>query len=284
MPGGALVRRRVASNALALAAYHPYAKRARTAYTVGKTLYANRGRIKWAAKKIGRAWRARKKRKAQFSRKNIGEPIGSSNAKADLVVNVIPGQFDSRTLITHNLTEIPEGTTTDTRIRKIINLRGFKICAEFSNTQTIPLYLNVAVLSPKQKSTVDGNDFFRDDGSDDNRAQNFSSITLNSLQFHCLPINTDDYIILKHRRYKLNPVPNGTTFAAQNGKNYMNIDWWIPLKRQLRYDTLSGGPENGTVHLVYWCARFGDNLSGVQTNACQRTVRATAYFRENWGF
>lgn len=285
MPG-ALVRRRVASNALALASYHPYAKKARMAYTVGRTAYAHRKKLRWAAGKIGRAWRRRAaKKRAKFGTSMVGEPPGSSSAKSDLVVNLQPGFFGDRTLNVHELTEIAEGSTEDRRIRKQINLRGFKICCEFRNAQSDPMYLNVAVLAPKQSATVDTTDFFRDDGNSDDRAVNFSNLTLNSMQFHCLGINTDEYVILKHRRYRLTPAGGATEYQAASGRNYMNIDWYIPIKRQLRYQSTSGSPESGQMFLVYWCAIYGGGLTGtVSATAMERTIRTTAYFRENWSF
>jgi len=176
-----------------------------------------------------------------------------------------------------------DSTTNNTislRQRDIINVRGFKICMEVTNKGAVPLYFNVAVIAPKDGAAgVNTVDFFRSSATE--RARDFST-DLTSLEYHCLPINTDRYTVLKHKRYRLLSGPTGSDYIANSGKNYMNLDWYIPLKRQVRFNNGDGGsPESGKVYFVYWGSGFGQNGGVIQGNAdMEITERIVTYFRE----
>jgi len=249
------------------------------AYKIGTYAYRNRGKIRWAAGKIGRAYRRSRAKKAKFSRRNIGEPVGSGTAKRYVTETINPVNEDTRVLYQYGLTDIDQGTAINQRERRMVNLRGFKICMEVKNIATTPLYLNVAILSPKDGAAdVTTSDFFRGAGA--NRGRDFG-IGLNSNEFHCLPINSDRYTILKHKRYRLVPGNTPSDTASLNGYSYMNLDWWVPLKRQIRYDADTGQPESGKVYMVYWADNFS-TAGGSAVNPAQMVVtrRVVTYFKE----
>lgn len=273
----AIVRKRVAGSPLM---YHPYAKRARTAYSIGAYAYRNRAKIRWAAKKIGRAYR-RSRAKKRFSPRNFGEPVGTGGAKRFETDDSEIVSRDTRTQYIHSLLDIPQGTAINQRERNVINMRGIKLCMEIKSLCNEPLYINVAVLAPKDGVTaVSTNDFFRASGATE-RARDFS-ITCNSNEFHCLPINTDRYTILKHKRLRIIPQGAGTTTTVSlNGFSYANLNWWIPIKRQIRFNADTGSPVSGEVSLVYWADKF-HTAAGTAISTDQFSVmrRAVAYYRE----
>ena len=250
---------------------------------VGRYLYANRGKIRSAARSIRKFRKSRTKQK--FSRRNIGEAPGTDNAKRAVTTDVAPAQYPTRTLTQYGLCDIKQGMDPDERIRRLVNVRGFKICCEYINLSNNPLYLNCAVVAPKAgAATVEMDDFFRAaDGSE--RGRNFAN-DLTAMEFHCLPINTDRYTVLKHKRHRLVPNTNGSTYESHQGHNYLNLDWYIPLKRQLRYDSsLQSNPETGSVYFIWWADEFFTAAgSAAAANKIGATIRSQTYFRETWGF
>lgn len=216
-----------------------------------------------------------------FSPRMIGDVPGTGTAKKCAVVDTNPLLKDTRTLYTEELTTIPQGTDIDERERRIANLRGFKICAEIANKSTTPLYVNVAVISTKQgteSSGIETTDFFRA-AAGASRARDFST-ALNSNEMHCLPINTDRYIVLRHKRYRLIE-EGGTTFTSNSGNSFLNLDWYVKINRQIRWDSSVGQPESGAVYLVYWFDLFqSPTLSTPVVSGVSTTWRAVAIFRD----
>lgn len=269
----------------------PYARAAastpygRAAY-MGYQAWQRRDQIRAAGSFAARAARNSKKyfarKRAQrnkHSRNKIGEPVGTSGCKTAVTDDNNPTNYDTRTIYSFELTDLGEGYDRDQRLRKIINLRGFKICLELLNKASNSLYVNVAVLSPKDSNGgISATSFFR--GNDYARGIDFGN-ALNGLEFHCLPINTDKYNILSHQRYQLvSGTGTGTTVDLQS-RNHTTLDFYVKLNRQLRYDSGSSTPTDGAVYLVVWCDTFGAQTAQTPVAAqLQMTRRAVTYFRE----
>lgn len=202
-------------------------------------------------------------KKARFSRRQIGERVGIDNAKHTIISQASGSLSFDRAMTSQELTDISQGTGENFRLRRLINMRGWKICMEFINFGTEACYLNVAVLHHKQLETVETSDFFGNKGYE--RAIDFGDPSLDALQYHCLPINTDNYVILRHKRYKL---VAGTQSGGTNdltGSNHMNLNWYVPLKRQLRYDQDGTAVESGQCWLVYWTSLVGTGVNATYT-------------------
>lgn len=272
-----------------LAAYHPYAKRARTAFTVGSRIYANRRSIAMAARTIGRSYRRYRKRrtrsraskKRKFSVKNIGDAPGTSSSKRAVTTDQAPTNLSTRTQYVYDLFEVPQGTDIDQRERRIMKVGGVKFCAEIKNLTNAPLYVNWAILAGKAGglSGVSNTDFFRaSDGAD--RARNFA-VDLTGSEFHCLPINTDKYHVLQHKRFTLVPSASGGDTVALTGKSYTNIDTYKKFNRQIQFDGTVGGPESGETSLVIWCSKFGEaGGAAISANAWNVSLKTICYFRD----
>lgn len=245
------------------ARYGSYGLTAYTGYSIARAAYR----------------RFRRAKRSRFGRTNIGEPVGTGTSKRSVTLDQGPVNQDTRTLYSYDITDIPPGSNIDQRERRIVNVRGFKICMEIKNTGSLPLYVNVAVLSPKGgKGGVNATDFFR--SSDTERGRNLDP-TLTSNEYHCLPINSDNYTILKHKRMRLVAGAGGGDTVSLNGYSYTNLNWWIPLKRQIRYESSGDSPDVGTCYLVYWFDQFGTG-SGVLpvTGIATTSRRVVAYFKE----
>jgi hypothetical protein len=99
------------------------------------------------------------------------------------------------------------------------------------------MYWNWAIISPKAEcGSVASGGFFR--ASSESRSQDFGR-QLTGSQFRCLPINTDKYVILKHKRFRIGGMSRGwgagnTKNRSLSGSNYMNFFTYVKLNRQLR--------------------------------------------------
>lgn len=262
-----------------LGAYRIYNRR-RNFAVAGRVARIGFNMAKYAYKRRRRAvYRMRKRRR--FSPPNPSSGTATSK-RHQIRLDAGGTAIGTRSLISENLAAIPHSTanTIDERQRNILNLRGTKLCFEVTNNTDDPLYFNCAVIVPKLSSAVTTTDFFR--GSTGERAEDFG-VALTGLQFHCLPINSDKYHILWHKRYKLRPLNNSTgTQRATSGSNYMNIEKYIKYKRQIRFTGNSDtNAEGGAPFLVFWGARF-DTASGTAVTAGGFTVqrRFISYFKE----
>lgn len=272
----AIVRKRAYTSLSRVARANPYVKRARMAYGIGSFAWRNRKNIYRAARRFSRM---RRNRAGRHSPRNFGENINSANSKRQVPVNSDELLRSNRTLYVDAINNIPRGDGINERKRSIVNYRGAKICFDFRSIAASPCHLNVAVLAPKDGTlTVNENDFFR--GSGDRRARDFD-LTLTSQDFHCLNINTDKYTILRHKRYMLAAEGPTTVFEDNTSNSYVSLRWWIPVRRQLRYDEDQSTPESGKMFFVYWYDNFQRNSgSAVQQGTGVAMTRIVNYFRE----
>lgn len=252
-----------------------------------------------AAVQIQRAWRgylgrkrARKVRaargKQRFSRSQIGDKVGSVGTK-EYLTGSITGDLGQRELAYLSLTTLPATATNDVneRQRNIVNCRGWKIYMRFNridpgttNENDQPLYLNIAVVSPRH-SQLGGNlsDNFWRDGTQNSRALNFNPGAgyWDPLVYNMYSINSDMFVILKHKKYKLGRTTTDASAADANKESCVNLKWWVPLKRQLRYEG-AAVTANDDVYLVYWYDMQG--TTATNTVSLTRTIYAHLVFRE----
>ena len=261
----------------------PQYRYAAAALRYGPTAARAAGRIaKWAYRRYrSRRTGYRSAKRARFSTIHIGEKVGTSSSKVNEQKNTSLVAKNTRTLYAQNLTTVTFGADRNERERGIINCRGFRICMAMVNDINVPMYANVAVIHQKDAETAPAEtNFFRGPGAQ--RGQDFGN-ALTSLEFHCLPINTDKYVVLKHKRLLLAPDIEVTgDFNNNKGKNYANLDWYVKLKRQLRFDNSAvSTPTNGNVWLVYWFDTWPAAANATPTNTAVRvTERHLMYFHE----
>lgn len=219
-------------------------------------------------------------------RARIGERIGTSTCKTNIAI-------DDRQLISQSsrilngtneeLISTDKGDAINQRTRQVINLRGWKMDFEVVGTMTTPCYVNLALVMVKGGTTSSGvpnnADFFRYHSAD--RARNFGTF-LSGLEFGTLPINTDKYVVLKHKRMLLIPgIDDPGTFRTEGGKNWRRLSWYIKVKRQIRYDASQNIPESGQVYLLHWGAGFGESEGAPSVvGAYSLHRRIVQYFRD----
>lgn len=226
-------------------------------------------------------------KKMIFSRKHVGESNQTYTSKASDTTNDLnEAARSTRTLYAYSLTNLTKGTNENQRLRSMVNCRGFKICHEMrtSNNASAPLYANCAVIAPKHteqaRDLIPLTEFFRANFTE--RSRDFNN-SLTGLEFHCTPINTDEWVVLRHKRYILNPQSN-SVYRSEHGSTYKTINWWIPMKRQLRYNSTGNGldnlPTDGQVFFVFWFAAFGSASGATPAQLASTTTKCIMYYRE----
>ena len=268
----------IGRRALPLARMYRRRQRLYMAGRLASTLYRNRRGIKRFASKIIHS----RKKKARFSLKRWGDNPNTSTCKAhETYRDANPTNGNTRTLYSSNLVSIPEGTNKHQRERRVVTIKGFRICGEVKNLHDHPIYLNVAVLVPRD-STVNINtvDFFRDTRTAE-RGRDFGT-NMNGLEMHCTPINTDVYNILRHKRYRIINGTGGSNVVSLQNYNYKNIDWYIKVNRQIRWNTNAGLQSAANIpYLVWWTSVFGENESATSvTSAFIYNWKVITYFRD----
>jgi len=269
--------------------YSPYLlRRSRVgmALNAARFAYNNRRGIKRGYRLIRKVVAARRRKKQKFSTKNFGKPPGEGTAKKFTTRDEGPLNLATRELYSFNLVGIPRSTTNeiDLRERQVANIRGVRICLALRNNLNTVIFFNVAVIVPKDKyntsTPIEDEDFFRGTGQE--RSIPFST-GLNSLDFHCRPINTDKYTILFHKRYRIGESRDAETSPdfTTNGTNYMNFDRWVKINRQLQWPDRNSTFPVQAPFLVYWADRMlnGDGALS-EANAFTLMERFVCYYRE----
>jgi len=250
--------------------------------------YAARKFTGWAARRIQRKWRSRKK--ANFSRGRVQNPIGSSSAKRTVMLDGGgPDPLNTRILYSRNLLGEIQGAiqtnNADRRESALVNISGFKFCFHIKNNQPVPLIWHFALISPKGctnnvdpvTDAVQTSDFFRaNDGGV--RGVDFSN-QLSGMEFMCKGINTDQWVVLKHKRIRLGPNQFQSDSTNTNRDNYRIIEHYFKFRRQVRYedDSLVGAG----LYLVGWADRI-DSQAGalLVNNGYELNQRVIKYFRD----
>lgn len=215
------------------------------------------------------------------AKRRVGDRVGTSNAKK-VATNTGSSPVNTRTLYAQNLIHITRGEDLNQRDRDIVNFRGVKICKWWRNVGDTPIFLNVAVVSRKDAPSnipPETGDWFRD-VNDNKRSQDFDPTQLSAIAFRCLGINTDKYLVIKHRRYTLGGLGDANTTAQK--PNYMMLQWWIPFSRQIRYvpDEGDGYAINANLYLVWWADNLVNNPGTAAATTLNSSQHIVTYFRD----
>ena len=278
--GGPLARR-----GLRAASYHPYARyasRALSAYRYGKAAYpyVRAGVNMYKSRRGGRAKFNRVKKRAAMRR--VGERVGTSSAKWDQLkvglTNMSPQQLNQLPLL--DVTKVSStvaGNPYNRRLNDQLNFRGIKFCMNFrveGAIGTAKAWMNIAVISPKSDLTstsiIPNTEFFRHP-TGDRRDIDFNDASLNNVDYRCCGINTDRYNV--HKRQVLTMGPTTST----EGFKERYLEWYMPLKRQIRYQDSSQYPEGKNMYLVWW---FSTSDAGTPANSVRFQYSVKRYFRD----
>lgn len=282
----ALTPYKAAKQVATYASYTPYG---RTASFAGRAARAAKmaydsGVPQAAARKIGkqyRAYRARRGRRTPNTAKVGKSPSQVSDNKLFTTLDENPTNRDSRTLYTHEITDIPKDTgfnDIDNRQREICYLNGVKIAISLKNNSTKPVHWNVAlIMNRRNPSSIPAiQEFFR--GSGISRGLDFNN-GLNSNDFRARFINSDANVVLMHERFTLSTATE-TSYEAGFKPSFMTFDKYVPIKRMITYDRDTSNA-NHRIFLVYWCDEFNTATGTLpQSSVIEQCIRMITYFKE----
>lgn len=235
-----------------------------------------------------------RKARMQTGESTIAFPCKASIVKSDGFVS-----RSSNDLIEVNPLNVARVSTTNqdlnTRLTDVIYLSGFKVNLCVRNTRTsattAQLFFNVALVSTKAGTDdISTLDFFTSGGGT-TRSYNFDNVNYTTLERHRDPINSDRYVVHWHERYVILPWANGASAGSGNlsdsiGKELNHtavISKFIPIKRQIRFDSASASSAEPEFRVVFWVGIPGEGYSDpiVQTaDQFQTDHSITAYYRE----
>lgn len=255
--------------------YGPQLRKAQKVYTTAKK-YAP-----IATKIYQKGAEYYKKKGKIFSRQSLGKEPGISDSKRNTGVANDTRNLDTRTLYSYDGISLTSGTSggAASRLRNTIFVSGFKICAMIKNNNPAPLCVNMAVVYSRQSNIVSTSDFFR--GLDDSsRGTNFSD-ALTANERHTLPINTDQYRVLYHKRFYLSSANDAAIYEDYTSKNFRIVKKWIPINRNIMFESLTDAVPKQRVFVVWWTDRFMEPAGTVPVaDAWDLQQRIVTYFRE----
>lgn len=216
----------------------------------------------------------------------VGEPVGYHTGKRtvsidnDTSASVTPS---NSLAVTANVLQIEQGDAVDQRQRRIVNLRGIQLQSTFRFDDTLdgvnlwdaaePLFLHIALVHPKQGTTVTNSDFLRDYNA--GRNVDFSAAT--SLQQTFNPINTDAYHVYFHKHYK---VSKFLDLQASNARGPVFVfQKYVPIKRQIRFEETTRGSCIDTIYYVIWYTGVTTSV-GNTVSFLNHRFRTILHYRE----
>lgn len=225
----------------------------------------------------------RNKRRRTDGRSAVGQPPNKGAVKKDNMVSSDVFVRSTRELLATSMINVLAQTTQGSRINKrernAANFVGFKIWHHAYNQLGFnPVCMHVAIVSRKNGSMPDNIGFFR--AYENSRDQDFNT-SLGSLEFHGLPINTDKYRVLMHKKCVLANANAGATVENTNTVNsWKTWDIWFPFKRQIIYEDGTNQDPQHNLFYVYWYDRMPEAKGVNGTVAVIEQLKIVSYFND----
>lgn len=245
-----------------------------------------------ALKKLGKAYNKYSKQRPSRGFEKVGHVPGSGTSEIHQShIDLVTSSVSSRSLIQTQVISIPKNafTTSGTNNRSgdMCYVSGFKLCCSVFNKDPSPIFVNMALITPKksENNTIDPTDFFRSTAENE-RYRPFNH-TLNANEMNCLPINSDAYIVHWRKKFQLSPENNGVSgaFNDPTRASYKHWQEWIPIKRQFRFynnSETTSQPTDPHPVIVFWCDKVWANSNQTPSSGvAEIQMNTILYFRES---
>ena len=259
---------------------------------------SNLGKAAMAAKLVYSAYRwnkarqIRKQKNRQFNLVDAPNPGSGTCKKAkNASTNFIDHNFDSRTLNLHEgILRIPlqrnianGGEELNRRNRMLVNIRGIKICFHMVNISQKNITFHFAIVHNRRDDDEPQNaDFYRNDGRHgDTRALAFGTY-LSGMDHHCLNINTDKYVVIKHYKYMVGRNASIGTKYNEHMKNFLHFEKYLKLNKQIRFeDDVASGNYFPNIQILHWADTCDSPANQPPlANTYNLSLNTITYFRE----
>jgi len=227
--------------------------------------------------------RSRKPRRAPMRKRNttrskkpafrkqaldILKTIPTDRVRYETVVNTTTQLvLGTKELDDQDLTVISPTGGVDGRTNDTVRIRGYRIRFHFVNNLLSPLIVNVAMVVPRNTQSDFKERFFRQLGLSSSgsaeRGLDFDSSALSGISYATLPINTDEFGVIWHTRFKLGVPSTSLGFSSGELKNYRSLYRYIPINRDLQYyDRNNGTTALEKIWMLVWCAGMFEVAGG----------------------
>lgn len=187
--------------------------------------------------------------------------------------------IDNKLLFSVPVIEVEKNVAADESIHKrsrdIILHKGSKICFDVKSRLKVPAYLNCAIVIPKSANTVNATNILRG-----NSAEREVAIdnTRSYLDLRCMPINTDLYTVVKHKRMTILPDSDKSTTVSE-GRDYRMIEEYIKTNRKIYFNGSASTPLQN-MFMVWWCDYYNSPTGGLTTLTLDVNWKIIDYFHD----
>ncbi len=219
----------------------------------------------------------KKKRKTDPDIVDLGQPAGANESRRRQEAQGVT-VLQNKTMVSQALINIEKNVAGDEAINKrsrdTVLHRGIKICFSVKSILKVPVIFNWAIVLPKANNTVSPLDVLRSNGGD-------RDVTLNNaltfMDLRCLPINTDRYKVIKHKKMLIQPDSDKGTNQSE-GRDFRLIEEYIKTNRQLYFDGSTAQPLQN-LWMVWWCDYY-NSPTGSTAPTVQYEWRKVDYFND----
>lgn len=215
----------------------------------------------WGKKRIAKK-AALMAKKRMFD--SVGHEPGTGNAKRDTQITTTPFAATGNSLYAIEVTALIKDTGSpvagenreniNTRQRGVAYISGVIVNQVWRNNTNEPYLVRWALVHPHD-NTESGllTDFFR--GYNNERSLDFSNAR-SSIQKQTHPINVDENTVLYSGSMYLGPNAAAGAYTERSSVNMCSLNTYLPIKRQVRYDTDTVQNCNDKIFLVWWATQY----------------------------
>lgn len=183
----------------------------------------------------------------------------------------------------------------DTRAGKSIFLKGIRMRMFFQNRQLRPVVCHCALIRPKADQFIENPDifkalFFKRMGTGGSgpglTGINFDDLT-NGMEYASFPINTEQFHVMWHLRFKLGVISTTGGYSSGELKNYRTVMRYVKVNKVINFpDTTSPYPDNNEqMYLAIWSCPMDFNRAAEAPNpeSLQVSTNVVAVFTRSNG-
>lgn len=243
--------------------------RYRTAYKTAKYVYANRAKVKRAARTIGRAYRSyRKSRAGRLSGATAtSEQWSTAIANTDATMNAL----NRKTLLAQRIEFCrppAENNAIGAAPYLTFGVKGIKFCGTFSTgVMNLPTKVHMAIVQAKEPNIEDTkmiDEMFRTTNSTVDKYVNYINFTTDPTwdpMQDCRTLSKEKFNIVTHMRIKLNPGGWGNSV----NQRYYHFEKYFNLKNK-KFQFEAGGEEI-IVDKPLWILLWHETMVGTNSTA-----------------
>jgi hypothetical protein len=134
-----------------------------------------------------------------------------------------------------------------------------------------------ALVHPREERAVLNDNFFKTNYGPSRQAD--FALSLNSIDFTTLAINTDKYDVLYEDKFWFGP-GTSSSYLNTSARDWKQQQKYIKINRQIRYENTLATTCEDPVILCYWADQFHTSAGSTGITNYSTDWRIIAYFRD----